>query len=136
MGYLASPYRRVLHRRAHIAIRQPEKGKVNVGPDPKLLEELVRRCVEAVHPLRIVLFGSAARGTMGLHSDLDALVVVSDGCDCLKAMQTLHRSLSDLGVAKDVVVVQASDVERHAWNPYLIIHSALLEGKELYRAAL
>ena len=106
-----------------------------MGPDPKMLDELVRRAVEAVHPLRIVLFGSAARGTMGPHSDLDALVVVPDGSDCLATVQALHCTLSDLGVAKDILVVQAGDVARHGGNPYLIIHSALSEGKELYRAA-
>lgn len=105
-----------------------------MSPDPKILDQLVREAVESVHPLRIVLFGSAARGTMGPHSDLDALVVVPDGSDCLTVTQTLHQSLSDLGVAKDFVVVQASDLERHSQNPYLVIHSALSEGKELYRA--
>ena len=39
--------------------------------------------------------------------------------------------LSDLGIAKDIVIVQASDVERYGRNPYLIIYSALTEGKEL-----
>jgi uncharacterized protein len=100
-----------------------------------MLDELVRCTVEAVHPLRIVLFGSAARGAMGPHSDLDVLVVVPDGSDCLAATQALHRSLCDLGVAKDIVVVQAGDVQRYGCNPYLVIHSALSEGKELYRAA-
>ncbi|HEX5446884.1 MAG TPA: nucleotidyltransferase domain-containing protein [Pirellulales bacterium] len=100
-----------------------------------MLEELVRRAVEAVQPRRIILFGSAARGTMNANSDLDALVIIADGSDCLTAMQTLHVKLSDLGIAKNLVVVEASDVERHAENPYLIIHTALLEGKELYRAA-
>lgn len=106
-----------------------------MNPDPKLLDELVRRTVELVQPLRIVLFGSAARGAMGLSSDLDALIVVQDGSDCLAATQSLHQALSNLGVAKDLVVVQASDVERHRSNPYLVIHTALSEGRELYRAA-
>ena len=48
-------------------------------PDTRLLEELVQRIVEAVHPLRIILFGSAARGEMGPNSDLDVLVVMPDG---------------------------------------------------------
>ncbi len=47
-------------------------------PDTRLLEELVQRIVEAVHPLRIILFGSAARGEMGPNSDLDVLVVMPD----------------------------------------------------------
>ena len=35
-----------------------------MNPDPAILDELVRRIVESVHPLRIVLFGSAVRGDM------------------------------------------------------------------------
>jgi predicted nucleotidyltransferase len=43
------------------------------------LDELVRRIVEAVNPLRIILFGSAARGEMGPDSDIDVLArVVGD----------------------------------------------------------
>jgi uncharacterized protein len=103
-------------------------------PDRKTLNDLVKRIVEAVHPLRIILFGSAARGTMEANSDLDVLVVVCDGSDCLSTAQMLHRAVSDLGIAKDIVVVPAGDVERHGANPYLVLHAALTEGKELYRA--
>jgi predicted nucleotidyltransferase len=104
-------------------------------PDPAILDELVRRTVQAVHPVQIILFGSAARGEMGPNSDLDVLVVMPDGCDRLAVTRTLHCKLSGLGIAKDLVVVQASDVEQYGRNPYLIIHSALAEGKELYHAA-
>ncbi len=106
-----------------------------MSPDTELLKELVRRIVESVQPLRVILFGSGARGEIGPNSDLDVLVVMPDGCDRLAVAQTLHCRLSDLGTAKDIVVVQASDVERYGRNPYLIIHSALSEGKELYHAA-
>lgn len=44
-----------------------------------LLDELVKRTVEAVRPLRIILFGSAARGEMGPDSDIDLLVVMPEG---------------------------------------------------------
>jgi predicted nucleotidyltransferase len=106
-----------------------------MNPDTELLNELVRRIVDSVHPIQITLFGSAARGEMGPNSDLDVLVVMPDGCDRLAVTQALHCQLSDLGVAKDIVVVQASDVAEHGRNPYLIIHRALSEGRELYHAA-
>ena len=38
--------------------------KCPMQPDEAKLQELVNRIVEAVHPLRIILFGSAARGEM------------------------------------------------------------------------
>ena len=43
--------------------------------EDKSLEEIVRRIVEVAQPERIVLFGSAARGTPGPDSDVDLLVV-------------------------------------------------------------
>ena len=103
-------------------------------PDTRLLEELVQRIVEAVHPLRIILFGSAARGEMGPNSDLDVLVVMPDGVHRRQTAQLLYRHLMGLGFAKDIVVVTESDLERHGSNPYLIIKPALDEGKELYHA--
>ena len=33
--------------------------------NPEVIEQLVQRIIEIVQPLRIILFGSAARGEMG-----------------------------------------------------------------------
>ncbi len=105
------------------------------GPDQRILKELVRRIAESVQPLRIVLFGSAARGEMGPSSDLDLLVVMPDGVHRRRTAQAICRSLSGLGIAKDVVVVTESDVREHGENPSLVLYPALRHGKELYNAA-
>ncbi len=105
-----------------------------MSPDPAVLQDLVRRVVDSVQPLRIILFGSAARGEMGPNSDLDTLVVVNGENDCRALAKLLARKLRGLGCATDVLVVNQSDVDRHADNPYLVLHTALTEGKELYRA--
>jgi len=47
------------------------KGK----PDPAIFADIVKRIVAAAQPEKIVLFGSAARGTMGPDSDYDLLVI-------------------------------------------------------------
>jgi len=99
-----------------------------------VLDEMVRRIVGAVHPRRIVLFGSAARGQMGPHSDLDVLVVMPDGVHRRRTAQTLCRALFGLSMSKDIVVVTESDVRDFADEPSLVIHPALKEGRELYRA--
>lgn len=101
----------------------------------EILDELVQRIVQAVQPRRIVLFGSAARGQMGRHSDLDVLVVMPDGVHRRETARRIYRALSGLGVAKDVVVVTESDVRRFADEPSLVICPALKEGRELYCAA-
>jgi predicted nucleotidyltransferase len=104
-------------------------------PDQKMINELVQRIVEIAHPLRIILFGSAARGAMGPHSDLDVLVVMPDGIHRRKTAQEIYRHLWGFGFAKDIVVVTESDVREYGSNPYMIIKNALEEGKELYHAA-
>jgi predicted nucleotidyltransferase len=103
-------------------------------PDQRLLDELVKRTVEAVHPLRIILFGSAARDAMGPDSDLDLLVVVPDGAHRRRTAQAIYRSLAGLGFAKDVVVATESDLRQYGDNPSLVIYPALIQGKELYHA--
>jgi predicted nucleotidyltransferase len=100
-----------------------------------VIDELVQRIVDTVHPQRIVLFGSAARDQMGIHSDLDVLVVMSDGIHRRKTTQQIYRNLWGLGFAKDIVVVTESDIEEYGSNPYMVIKYALEEGRELYRAA-
>ncbi len=97
-------------------------------------EDLVRRIVEAVHPKRIILFGSAARGQMGPHSDLDVLVVMPDGAHRRHTMEDLYRRLAGFRAATDIVVVTESDVVQHADNPSLVLYPALREGRELYAA--
>ena len=90
-------------------------------PDQHLLDQLVERTVAAVHPLRIVLFGSAARGTMGPDSDLDVLVVVPDGAHRRRTAQVVYASLRGIGFAKDVIVVTESDVREYGDDPSLVI---------------
>jgi predicted nucleotidyltransferase len=43
------------------------------------LEYLIQGIVDEVRPLRIIVFGSAARGEMQPDSDVDLLVVMPDG---------------------------------------------------------
>ncbi len=43
--------------------------------DRETLNEIIQRIVDVAQPEKIVLFGSAARGGMGPHSDVDLLIV-------------------------------------------------------------
>jgi predicted nucleotidyltransferase len=103
-------------------------------PDPQAINDLVRRIVEAVHPRRIILFGSAARGEMGPNSDLDVLVIMPDGTHRRQTAQEVYRRLWGFGFAKDIIVVTESDVQEYGTNPYMIIKNALEEGREIYHA--
>jgi len=95
----------------------------------------VKRTVPTAQPVRIVLFGSAAQGTMGPDGDLDLLVVVRDQVRRRRTAQTIYKSLRGIGYAKDVVIVTESDVREYGRNPSLVICPALAQGKEIYHVA-
>ena len=105
-----------------------------VLPNQDQLDEIVRRIVDAVHPLRIILFGSAARGQTGPHSDFDLLVVMPDGTHRRHTAQGLYGRMSGVGVAVDILVTTPSLLEQHKDNIGLIYRTVLREGKEIYAA--
>lgn len=103
-------------------------------PNPTLVDHLVRQIVAAVQPLQVVLFGSAARGTMGPESDLDLLVIMPDGTHRRKTAQQLYRTLDGQGQPFDLIVATPSDLEKHKDNGGLIYRDILHEGREVYAA--
>lgn len=101
-----------------------------VGKD--LLDEIVRRIVEAAHPDRIILFGSAARGRMGKDSDLDLLVIKSGVSHRRRLAQQIRLRMFGVGVPMDIVVVTPEDIEAFQDKVGTIIGNAVREGEEIY----
>jgi len=102
--------------------------------DSETIDELLHRIVQAVHPLRVLLFGSAARERMGPDSDIDVLVVVPDGTHCLHTTQYLYKQLWGFDLPVDILVATSATLEQHKHNTGLIYHRILAEGKEIYVA--
>ncbi len=103
-----------------------------VNPVSSLLDDLVRRIRTVIEPKRIVLFGSAARGTMGPDSDLDVLVVAEDGVHRIHTSQAIYGSLRGFGHPTDIVVVTEEDVRRDFGKSWSVITPALQEGRQIY----
>ncbi len=105
-----------------------------MAPNQAQLDLILHRVIEAVHPLRVVLFGSAARGEMTPDSDVDLLVVMPEGTHRRKTMEYLHTQLSGVALPVEIVVATPTDLERYGQSVGLIYRSALEEGRELYAA--
>lgn len=103
-------------------------GKV---PQP-VLADIVRRVAEVARPQRIVLFGSAARGTMRADSDVDLLVVKSGRFHRGRLVDAIYRHLRGAGAPVDVIVVTPEEVEQYRDDPCLIVAPAIREGKVVY----
>ena len=100
----------------------------------KILDELVERIVEEVHPLRIILFGSAAKGKEEPSSDIDLLVVMPEGVHRRRIAQRLYQNIIRAGVPFDILVATPADLQKHKDNIGLIYRTILQEGKEVYAA--
>ncbi len=98
----------------------------------KILNEIKRRIVETAHPLKIILFGSAARGEVGPNSDLDILVVIPSGIHRRVTARSIYRNLIGVGFAVDIVVVNEEDIERYKDNIGMVIKPALDQGRVIY----
>ncbi len=102
--------------------------------DQQTLDDIIRRIVEVAQPEKIILFGSAARGDMNRHSDVD-LLIIKEGADALELMGDIYMNLDGVGAAVDVVVVTPADVERYKDSHALVIKPALREGTVVYEVA-
>lgn len=103
-------------------------------PRQDAIRRLTQQIIEAVHPLRIVLFGSAARDQDHAGSDIDLLIVMPDGIHRRHTAQRLYRTVSGVSLPYDLIVATPSDLERHRDNPGLIYHSIMREGRTIYVA--
>jgi predicted nucleotidyltransferase len=109
------------------------KPKKRTGKlDPAILADIVKRIVRAAKPEKIVLFGSAARGTMGPDSDYDLLVIKGGKYNHWRMLTTIYRGLRGKGAPVDVVLVTPEQVERYRDVFCLVIYPALREGIVVY----
>jgi predicted nucleotidyltransferase len=102
--------------------------------NPKVIESLVQKIVEAIHPLKIILFGSYAQDKANPESDIDVLVVMPEGVHCRRTAQLLYRQIRGLGVPFDILVTTPTVLEKHKDNIGLIYRTILKEGREVYAA--
>lgn len=100
---------------------------------PALLDEAVRRIVQAVHPEQILLFGSQAWGQPTADSDIDLLVILgaSDQPGYRRARE-VYRSLRGLRLPIEVLVRTRDEVTRAARLEASLERQALDRGLVLH----
>jgi predicted nucleotidyltransferase len=98
----------------------------------ELIPAMTDRIIRRFDPLRIVLFGSHARGEARAQSDVDLLVVLRSVSDKRRSAIEIRRALADLPMGKDIVVTTPEEIAKRGDVVGTILRPALREGKVLY----
>jgi len=101
-------------------------------PSDAQISQVIETLAAAAQPLRIVLFGSHARGDARADSDVDLLVIEDEVTDRAREMIRLRRALRPLRVPVDVLVASVQDIARYAEQPGHVLFWALKEGRSVY----
>ena len=104
--------------------------------DP-ILAETTRRLVEGFDPLRIILFGSRARGTADDRSDYDLMIIceISGGADRMDLSLKMTQSLRGLMIGTDILILTPEEYELSSTIPGDAAYYARDEGRVLYERA-
>jgi len=97
-----------------------------------IIAAMTERIVQQFDPLRIILFGSQARGDAGPWSDVDLLVVLPEVANKREAAVAVRRALGSFTVSKDIIVTTPDEIERRGDLVGPVLRPALREGKVLY----
>lgn len=104
-------------------------------PLDQVLPEIVKRLRDALNPISIFLFGSAARGDVGPDSDVDLLVVVKNSpLSFFERGAIAYRALRHIGVPVDVQVYTQDEFDTRAALPVSFERTVRTKGKKLYAA--
>jgi len=100
--------------------------------DEATIEEAGRRIgAAAPEGSRVILFGSHARGEAHDHSDVDIMVIEPEVENTAEESVRLHRTLKDLRIPVDVLVVTEERARRWSKVKGTVVERALREGRDL-----
>lgn len=95
------------------------------------IDEAVRRIVDSVKPLRVVAFGSWARGDSRPDSDLDLIVILDESSDQVAARE-IYQTLDGVAMSMDIITATVEAHERFKKSVNSVHYDIQRDGMLLY----
>ena len=100
---------------------------------PGLLEDIVKRLADGLHPEKIILFGSHAYGEPHEFSDIDLLIVVSESDEPrYRRARKAYGCLRGLTAPTELIVLTRQEMEQGAKVPTSLASRVIQQGRTLY----
>lgn len=98
----------------------------------EIIDEIVKRVVEKVNPLKVILFGSLAYGNPTQDSDIDLLVIKESSVPRHRRSKEIRSILRGMKVAVDIIVYTPEEVKKWEGIDTAFITGVVKKGKVLY----
>jgi predicted nucleotidyltransferase len=98
----------------------------------EILAEIVLRIVTALHPERVILFGSYAYGTPSDHSDVDLLVILETDARPADRYLAVSRLIRPRPFPLDIVVKTPDEITQALVKGDNFISEIVTQGRVLY----
>lgn len=96
------------------------------------LSKIITYIKNVAMPEQIILFGSAARGTMKTGSDLDILVVKKGDYNARELAGEIYSIMEDVNISVDILIVTPDQLIENKDLKWSAIYPALKEGRIMY----
>ena len=100
--------------------------------DDPLVERVVKRIAEAIHPAQIILFGSRATGNARPDSDLDLLVICDETMPKREIKLAIRRLFPVQDFSMDLFILTPDEFERQKKVVSTVGRTAFREGVVCY----
>ncbi len=104
------------------------------GPRKEILEKGLSRIIDKIDKTniqKIILFGSLAKGNVGLNSDIDLIIIKNTKQRFLQRLESIYQEMEP-DIAVDVLVYTPEEIkDLSQWNSF--IKQVIREGKVLYQ---
>jgi uncharacterized protein len=96
------------------------------------IDQLVARIVELLKPQKVILFGSYAKGTATIRSDVDFFVIHDTHLPPENRLDNVRPLLSNFLFPVDVHIYTPEEAEEYGRDQFSFVHSVVVTGRTVY----